>query len=266
MSKVKKIDYFACGSCKNQASLLFKSQPRKTIIFPAGVFLIHHENLGYILYDTGYSYDVMKPTPRNIAYRLPNPIRMTAQDTIDAQLQQIGIPAYAIKTVLVSHLHPDHIGRLKAFQQATFYLTADCYKTYQKSSMRDLVFRDYFPDDFDKRLVILKMTQKSEVLEEQACYDFAEDGSMILYSLDGHARGQMGLHMPEKNIFLAADVLWGIEFLDKAQDMKRIPKLIQQDFQAYLASAKLMKNLIEKGVRVLFSHDRQERIREVLHE
>ncbi|MGT2937488.1 MBL fold metallo-hydrolase [Streptococcus caprae] len=245
--------------------MIFKKEPAKELIFPAGVYLIEHAEKGYMLYDTGYASEVMRPTLRNLAYRLPNPIQMTEADTIDAQLRAQGIGTEDIGIVFVSHLHPDHIGRLKAFTKAQFILTKDCYQTYLKSRFRELVFRDYFPDDFAERLIILDLTQKSEVVEGQNCLDVFGDGSVIVYSLDGHARGQLCLHLPERGILLAADTLWRLAFINKLDKMRLIPRFIQQSYPAYLASAQVLKSFLAAGVRVLVSHEEPARVREVLY-
>lgn len=57
---IKHIDYFPAGYCSSHSGLLFKGIPNEKMQFPAGVFLIHHREKGYILYDTGYHYEIKK--------------------------------------------------------------------------------------------------------------------------------------------------------------------------------------------------------------
>ena len=57
---IKRIDYFPAGYCSSHSGLLFKGIPNEKMQFPAGVFLIHHREKGYILYDTGYHYEIKK--------------------------------------------------------------------------------------------------------------------------------------------------------------------------------------------------------------
>lgn len=264
MSKIKSIDYFACGSCQNQQKLIFKNQPAQVLTFQAGVFLIEHEDLGYILYDTGYNANVMTNTPKYLAYRLPNPITMTDDLQIDYQLKARGISPLAIDYVIVSHLHPDHIGRLSAFTNAEFIMTKNAFETYQKPAFRDLVFSEYFPDDFEDRLHCLELTEKSTPLAPKLCKDLFKDGSIFAISLDGHAKGQLCLYIPDWHLLIAADVLWGMWTIDIIKDMKPIPKYVQNDFQAYQENIPYLKDLQKKGIAILFCHENPSLIREVL--
>lgn len=54
--------------------------------FPAGVFLIKHREKGYLLYDTGYHYDI-KTQIRYGFYRLGTPVQMTEKDQISYLLK-----------------------------------------------------------------------------------------------------------------------------------------------------------------------------------
>ena len=72
---IKRIDYFPAGYCSSHSGLLFKGIPNEKMQFPAGVFLIHHREKGYILYDTGYHYEIKKKA-RYFWYRLATPMQM----------------------------------------------------------------------------------------------------------------------------------------------------------------------------------------------
>lgn len=265
MSKIKAINYFTCGSCQNQATLIFKRTPRQTLVFQAGVFLLEHEELGYILYDTGYDADIMRNRLKYWAFRLPNPIKMSKKLQIDQQLADAGISPDEIKLVVISHLHPDHIGRLQAFKKATFYMTRECYQTYLRPRFRDLVFKEYFPEDFDQRLKIVDGDQVFALLEQKAC-DLLGDGSLIAYSLDGHARGQLCLWLPDVQLFIGADTIWDLDMMDQISQMRLLPRLIQNNFRAYQKSVEILKAIQNQGVRLLVCHDKPERIRRYIDE
>ncbi|MGT2686670.1 MBL fold metallo-hydrolase [Streptococcus porcinus] len=267
MSKIKSLKYFECGFCVNQESMIFKGVPKKEVLFPAGVFLINHEDLGYILYDTGYAIDVASSKKlKYLLYRLPNPIHLKREDCIDRQLEKLGIKVSHINHVIISHLHPDHIGCLKLFPNADFYLSRKAYQCYLKPKFRELIFQEYFPEDFNKRLQVLDFPTDSSLLPGQKCLDFLMDTSIMAYSLDGHAKGQLCLHLPEKKLFLAADTVWRTDMLDKIDRMRTIPRLIQSDFKAYQNSIELLKDIQKQGIEVLVSHEDPQKIRRILHE
>ena len=84
MSKIiESIDYFPAGYCTSYTGLLFKKVKNKKMTFPAGVFLIKHRDKGYLLYDTGYHYDI-KTKLRYGLYRLGTPVQMTEKDQISS--------------------------------------------------------------------------------------------------------------------------------------------------------------------------------------
>ena len=73
---IKRIDYFPTGYCSSHSGLLFKGIPNKKMQFPAGVFLIHHlVKKGYILYITGYHYEIEKSSVF-LSHRLATPMQM----------------------------------------------------------------------------------------------------------------------------------------------------------------------------------------------
>lgn len=265
MSIIKRVEYLACGHCENWQQHLFTGQEKKRLVFPAGVFLMEHAELGYILYDTGYDDQILSANLKYWLYRLPNPIRMTRAERVDEQLRARGIEPEDIAYVLISHLHPDHIGCLRAFSQATFILTEICYQTYQEPSWGDLVFQEYFPEDFEERVKIVGCKDQTPLSVAGLGQDIFGDGSLWAYSLSGHAAGQLCLWIEEHNLFLAADVVWGMELLAFTEQMKWLPRRIQSSFAAYVQSAEILRQLTKEGVKVVVSHDPEERIREVLN-
>ena len=79
--------------------------PNEKMQFPAGVFLIHHREKGYILYDTGYHYEIKKKA-RYFWYRLATPMQMKKEDQIDYLLQERGIDPAEITYVILSQFAP----------------------------------------------------------------------------------------------------------------------------------------------------------------
>ena len=55
---VEKVNYFACGYCTNDLKRVFKDFNKTIVNFYAGVFLIKHKKMGYILYDNSSSWTI----------------------------------------------------------------------------------------------------------------------------------------------------------------------------------------------------------------
>ena len=141
---IEHIDYFPAGFCSSHSGLLFKGIPNEKMQFPAGVFLIHHREKGYILYDTGYHYEIKKKA-RYFWYRLATPMQMKKEDQINYLLQERGIDPASISYVILSHLHPDHLGGAALFPNAHFVVTQKVYEVYQKPKFKDLIFKEFLP-------------------------------------------------------------------------------------------------------------------------
>lgn len=258
---IEYIKYFSCGYCTNNLKRIFKGSAEKIINFHAGVFLIKHKEQGYILYDTGYSMEILKNTPKYFLYRFANPITLKKEDIIDYQLEQSDISKDEIKYIIISHLHPDHIGGLKLFPKSKIILTQNCYDDFKKKKDSLLIFKELLPNDFEERLMIIKDFKENNLFSYQKSFDLFNDESMFIVSVDGHTRGQACIYFPDKNLFIAADVSWGIDFLSLTEKMKWLPKKIQNNFTAYQEGIKFLQTLIENKISVVVSHDPVERIK-----
>ena len=148
---IESVRYFACGYCVNHLQHIFHRRPKQTRVFQAGVFLIKHRVHGHILYDTGYGTALNRRYWKYQIYRAVNPTFVCTEDTIAAQLAAAGMASDDIGTVIVSHLHPDHIGGLKSFPHARILTTAGVMQTYRENRLRSLIFPEFLPDDFAER-------------------------------------------------------------------------------------------------------------------
>ena len=64
-------------------------------------------------------------------------------------------------------------------------------------------------------------------------FDLFSDLSMLIVEVNGHTKGQACLFLPDNNLFIAADVCWGTEFLPFTDKMKWLPRKIQNNFEEY---------------------------------
>ena len=263
---ISRIDYFAAGSCRNQLAFMFQGVANRNMVFPAGVFLFHHRQLGYILYDTGYSVQLTHWRLKYWLYRLANPIQISIEEQIDYQLRQQNISPEHINYVVVSHLHPDHIGRLSAFPNARFIVTKDVYATYQTHRVTDLIFKELFPEDFEQRLHIVYDYTINPLFPFTPTADLFQDGSLLLASLGGHAAGQGCLFIPDRQLFIAADTAWGIDLLPLTQQMRWLPRKIQHNIALYKTHHTLLHTIQQAGIAVVVSHDPCERVRRIIYE
>lgn len=252
---IQKIEILYAGYCVNDEKRMFRGAKPKKIKFPAAAVLLFHKTKGYALFDTGYSREIYNK--RGIIgwlYEKLNPDYIDEENEINTVLRKKGISEQEIKTVILSHIHPDHIGGLKFFGAAKYLLSETAYKEYEKPHIKSLVFKDLFPKDFSSKAVTLSNEEYYDNLFP-VVYDIFGDKSALAVPLEGHAAGQIGLYIPKEKILFAADACWKSDYFEKTEKMRIFPKFLQNDFAKYKATQSLLKRVADEGIRIIYSHD-----------
>lgn len=267
---IERIKLFQCGYCVNHLSHIVKHERDKRLEFPAMVVLITHKKYGNVLFDTGYSKRIYQNGIISLIYNLLNPTHVKEADTIRYRLQQEGITE--IDKIILSHAHPDHIGGLKDFQGYELIATKEVWESMEHIHISNLVFGNQVPH----------INQKTQSRKTQACgegickrvaqptknkhflsdyfseiYDLLGDGSIWGVRLDGHCKGQMGIYIEAFQLLFAADSSWGSFFMERAEQMRWIPRKIQADFDSYKETIQRIQKLQRehRELQVIFSHE-----------
>ena len=252
---IKEIKYYNCGYCTNNVKLVFKKHKKEIKKFPAGVFLMEHPKNGYVLFDTGYSTDIYNIGWKGKLYNLFNPTYVKKEDQINIQLEKDNINCTQIKYLILSHLHPDHIGCVKYFKNAKIIVSEEAFNTYKNNKTKYLILDRLLPDWFEQRLTIISDTEFKENKNKFFTYfDLFKDKSILLTKVNGHAKGQICC-LIENKIFLGADSSWGNSFVGKAENFRIFPRLIQSNMNDYITNDKLLKQMQNDGIILCFSHD-----------
>lgn len=251
---IKSVKHFSCGYCTNNLGRVFRGMRGKKRKFPAGAFLLEHAKHGLILFDTGYSANICEAGFTGRVYNLFNPTSVEEKDELKNQLGEIGVKPEDIKTIMLSHLHPDHIGGLRSFNKAGLIISKEAINAYEKNRIRDLIMRRFFPTDFKDRVnVISDKMMTTKILSGLKGYDLFNDGSLILLKLDGHASGQLGALINHR-ILLAADSCWGNDLIEASYHIKFPASLIQNNMKEYRKTLDNLKLLEKNGISLVFSH------------
>ena len=247
--------YYACGQTRHDLSQVFKGRAKEVRVFPAGVFLFEHENGERVLFDTGYAPTMEGSGLGGALYRRLLPPEVTPSGTIDRQLARDGISPSSIGRVVLSHLHPDHIGGVRYFPDAQFIMSQGMMTTLAAPKMKEGVIRKLLPEWFiDANKVIIEDQPSTQAYEGMQGYDVFNDGSYVVVDLPGHANGHLGAYVLSRAV-LAGDAAWGNDLLGCANDMRALPKAVNHDMSSYQATAQHLESLRDQGVALYFSHD-----------
>lgn len=249
---------YKCGYCVNNLSDMFKNTQTEKRKFPASSILIRHKTHGLILFDTGYGKRVNENGIISKVYNFFNPLVCSKEDEVINQLKADGICAQDINYVILSHLHPDHIGGLLDLPYSKIICSKQVLEKIKKHSFRDLIYNNLLPKDILERAEVISEKKRkhydpiSKLFENT--FDLFEDGSLFIVELGGHAIGQIGMYIASENTFFVADACWGVDLIEK--DMKTITRLIQNDYRRYCLTTKALKNLMEEypNMKIIPTH------------
>lgn len=204
------------GYCLASEHHMLRGAARRTVECHALVGLIEHPTHGWLLWDTGYAPRMLEAThgwPFAL-YRRATPLRIRPEQAVAAQLDRFGIGPGAIRQIILSHFHADHIAGLCDFPAAQVVATRAAYDAvaglHGFAALRRAFIPALLPEDIARRATLLPRFCGPPLPGLGPTYDLLGDQSLLLVELPGHARGQIGmfLHTERGPLLLAADGAW----------------------------------------------------------
>ncbi|WP_373553237.1 MBL fold metallo-hydrolase [Haliscomenobacter sp.] len=261
---IVKLHIFHSGYCVSHGRVVDPVQGQKHCRFYATWALIDHPEQGLILFDTGYALRFRTATaswPYRL-YALMTPLFLEAHETALERLKTLGYTPDQIKTIIISHFHGDHIAGLKDFPQAKVFCSASAWAQAGAvkgwAAVSKGILPDLIPADLEQRLYCIVDSDLGQLKKADSAYDLFGDGSIQLYALPGHGRGQLGalLQTPEGPVFLAADAAWQLEPWRAGILPKSIVRLFFDDWGAYKRTFGELRDFAEahRDCRIVFTH------------
>ncbi|HEX9950233.1 MAG TPA: MBL fold metallo-hydrolase [Rubricoccaceae bacterium] len=240
----------------------------RTRRFPAGIALVEGHDAGPILFDTGYAprfHDATRPFPYRL-YRWTTPATVRPDETAAAQLATRGIAPEALRHVVLSHLHADHVAGLRDFPNAAIHVLTEAAAfvrgLHGLRAVRAGVIPALLPDDFAARVRPLERRVRlpAGLAPFRDGFDLFGDGQILGVPLPGHAPGQMGLYVEPAigpPTFLAADAAWTLGAVRENAPLPRLGQAILHDTTASRETQWRLHRLMtaRPDLRIVLSHD-----------
>lgn len=200
-------------------------------------YLIKHKQ-GWFLWDTGIP-DAVAAMPNGLAPADPKAVTWKRPKTLALQLEQIGVKPADINAMGVSHTHPDHIGNVEMFPQATLYV--------QKAEY------DWPGANNEPRF---KPSHPVELLSGDK--DVLGDGSLTILSTPGHTPGHQSLlvKLPKTGaVVLSGDA---VHFRSNWEN-RRVPVNNVSKDQSVASMQKIADTLDKEKAQLWINHDKAQR-------
>lgn len=253
----RRLRHYVCGSTSHDLGSMFRGAPRERRRFPSGVFLYDGEDGRRVLFDTGYSTGEWGTGWRGSVYRRLLPPLVDDEDDVASRLREDGVDPASVTHVVLSHLHPDHVGGVRRFPGATFVVSAGLQRTLAAPTLRSGVLTGLLPEWFGDATRVLRddeFSLRTVRGVEVAAVDLFGDDRYLVVDLPGHADGHIGA-LIDGRVLLAGDAAWGSDLLPEVQRLRALPRAVQFDADAYLRTARTVSLLADAGVNVVCSHD-----------
>lgn len=215
-----------------------------------------HPLAGTCLIDTGYSARVTngsRSSPLTLYAAILRP-RLTNQ----------ALPSACPKadTILLTHLHADHVSALRDYPDAKLVADASAAEHFLEagaiSRTRHGVFKELLPGNFRKRIIGLDTLAQIEApFGLGPARDVFGDGEVLAVPLPGHMRGHTGYLFAKQSVpvLYAGDSDW----LDRAIREDRSPQApaqwILEDPAAGRETAARLNVFAAAGGRIVLCHD-----------
>lgn len=231
------------GSCTHPERVTRRGGGRGAVAFPSLVALVEHPAHGVFLFDTGYTPRFAEQTARLPAalYARLTPVTCGPDDPAVVQLAARGIAAADVRTVVLSHVHGDHVAGARDFPTATFVHAADAFAHVTGRRALTRTRHGYLPG-----LLPVDLAARSRAVEDHPRtalglgaftwgHDLVGDGSVVAVPLPGHTPGHTGLlvRAAGADVLLVGDAAWSTRAITHLELPHPLVRLVTHRWSQY---------------------------------
>jgi N-acyl homoserine lactone hydrolase len=197
---------------------------RWTAPLPINVYVIEHRD-GLVLFDTGQD----RASITDPKYFPSGPLlgslfsmarfEMAADQTLSVQLERLGYRAGDVRTVVLSHLHGDHIGGLREVAQAELLVSRAEWDTLSGPwpELAGIMRRHIQLPGLRWRQIEMAPLHDPALAPFDVGHDLFGDGSLVMVPTPGHTAGSISLivrRAGKPTLALVADLTYAAHLLD----------------------------------------------------
>jgi glyoxylase-like metal-dependent hydrolase (beta-lactamase superfamily II) len=267
------------------------ADPERRATVPSLSFLIRHGS-SKLVFDLGLKRDFAgyrEAQQHHIAQRQPTVVSPDAAES----LRKGGVDPKEVDTVILSHVHWDHVGTSRDFTKAQFVVGSGTMHLLAKGGgplyPAEIFNPDELPADWTSELPPVRKEEAQRAFKHQledlewkplagfpASIDFYGDGSLYVIDAPGHLLGHVNLLArigPRKWVYLGGDcchdprILSGEKGIALYDDGKGGLRSVHADTDAAAATVKKIARFLKQGnvqeegdghveVEVVVAHDK----------
>lgn len=205
-----------------------------------------------ILIDTGETAKIYEKDylPNGGLYHKAVQTRIKKEEEISIQIKSLGYQLEDINTIILTHLHGDHIGGIQYFPKANFLVSQTEYElATSKRGPNAGYFKKNWPSWFAPTLI--KYNNQKEGVFDQS-YHLPESKRIIIVPTPGHSIGHQSVIVKNDSVtyFIGGDLTYNIETLKK-----EIPNVVLMNKEAKESVSKAHEYVKSNSCIYLSSHD-----------
>lgn len=234
---------------------------RSWIEVPINAYLLEHRD-GLVLFDTGMSPAIVSDPsyiPSSIGRFFLNRVfrlHIGPEDSLSHRLRALGFDPADIRTVVISHLHFDHVGGIAEVAQAELLVAREEWRQLSGPyPERDWILREHI-ELADAKWRPIDFGPSDDPLVELfgGGHDVMSDGSMVLLPTPGHTPGSLSMLVRSDAfppLLLVGDLTYEVDLLMN----DRVPGLGDaKQLRASFAKVRALKQRLPELV-ILPAHD-----------